>query len=288
VASLAPGTGHSYGPELIIAALYSSPDATLLGGSMSTITFTFEDLCAFFTRYPSRLMVGMIATDNEAPEDVHRPHIIIKENGVVKREYHEFAEINGDISLDVYPKGKPLTHHVSRSARDPRKSFDLVVDIEKDLYRGEKFNVDAKACRARMHFNSGVLYTVHHAINTVFADVKTKQPSSHTPSAVANKAGLDVEVPDNGYAVLHFHGDTEDFVFKGGRNYQVEVVNRAQAIDFNHFNYFYNILRPKPKNKLVPISAQGADPTLNLGDFLCFLAAFGKSPYPLPGAKGRR
>ncbi len=255
---------------------------------MSTINFTFEDLCAFFTKYPSRLMVGMIATDNEAPEDIHRPHIVIKENGVVRREYHDFAEINGDISLDVYPKGKPLSYHTPRSARDPRQSFDMVVDIEKDLYRGEKFNVNAKACRARLHFNTGTIYTCAHATNAVFADVKTKQPISHAPSSVANKVGLDVEVPDHGYAVLHFHSDTEDFVFKGGRDYQVEVINRAQAIDFNHFRYFYNIVRPKPKNILIPVSAQGPQPSLNFGDFMCFPGAFGKSPYTLPGTKSRR
>lgn len=255
---------------------------------MSTINFTFEDLCAFFTRYPSRLMVGMIATDNEAPEDVHRPHIVIRENGVIRREYQEFAEINGDISLDVYPQGKPLTRRFSPSARDPRQPFDLVVDIEKDLYGREKFRANAKACRARLHFNTGRLYTCAHATNAVFADAKTHKAAPHAPSAVATKVGLEVEVPEHGYAVLHFHGDTEDFVFKGGRDYQVEVVNRAQAIDFNHFRYFYNIVRPKPKSRLIPVSAQGPEPSLNVGDWLCLIAAFGKSPYPLPGAKGKR
>ncbi len=255
---------------------------------MSTINFTFEDLCAFFTRYPSRLMVGMIATDNEAPEDVHRPRIVISENGVVRREYHDFAEINGDISLDVHPRGKPLTRHTPRSARDPRQSFDLVVDIEKDLYRGEKLAADARACRARLHFNSGTLYTCAHATDAVFADAKTHRAASRAPSAVATKVGLEIEVPDHGYAVLRFHGNTEDFVFKGGRDYQVGIVNRAPAIDFNHFRYFYNIVRPKPKTRLIPVSAQPPEPSLNFGDWLCLSAAFGKSPYALPGAGGKR
>lgn len=249
---------------------------------MSTIHFTFEDLCAFFTRYPSRLMVGMISTENEAPQDIHRPSIVIKENGVVKREYHDFSEINGDITLDVYPKGESFKRYVPRSARDPRQSFDLVVDIEKQLYPRDKMIADAKACRARIYFNNGELYTCTYATNTVFADAKTKQPDGRDPLPAASKAGLDVEVPNYGYAVLHFSNDTDDFVFKGGRDYEVEIVNRAQAIDFHHFAYFYNIVRPKPKHRLIPISAQTAQPALGLGNIFCTLTSFGKSEYSLP------
>lgn len=252
---------------------------------MSTISITFEDLCALFTKYPDRLMVGMISTDNEPPEHVHRPRIIIKENGVVRREYHNFSEIHGDISLDVYPESKPFTRHTPRSARDPRQSFDTVVDIQKHLYPGEGLNADAKRCRARLHFNTGTLYSCAHAINAVFADTKTQTPADHAPSTIATKAGLDIEVPKNGYAVLHFHNDTEDFVFKGGRNYQVEVVNRADAIDFNHFHYFYNIVTPKPKRKLVPVAGQGVGANVHLGDWLCVLDAFSESDYTWPGAK---
>lgn len=253
---------------------------------MSTIRFTFEDLLAFFTKYPGRLMVGMIATDKEAPEDVHQPHIVIKENGVVKREYRNFAEINGDISLDVYPETEPLKDHAPRSARDPRQSFDKVVDIEKHLYPGVAMQADAKACRARMHFSNGELYSHAQAVNAVFADAKTKQPVAGAPSAFAAKAGLDVQVPNDGYAVLHFHNDTDDFVFKGGRDYQVEVLNRAPAIDFNHFRFTYNIVRPKPKSKIIPVSAQGVGPTLKAGDWACMIMAFGNSDYELP--KGRK
>jgi hypothetical protein len=254
---------------------------------MSTISFEFEDLCAFFTKDPTRLMVGMISTDNEAPENVHRPHIIIKENGVVKREYHNFSEINGDISLDVYPESKPFTHYVARSARDSRQSFDTAVDIQEHLYPGEALNADAKRCRARLHFNSGTLYTSAHATNAVFADAKTHIPAAQAPSTIATKAGVDVDIPKDGYAVLHFHGDTEDFVFKGGRNYQVEVTNRADAIDFNHFNYFYNIVTPKPKRKFVPVSAQAIGVNVQAGNWLCLIGNFSKSDYALPGAKKR-
>lgn len=254
---------------------------------MSKITFEFEDLCAFFTKDPTRLMVGMIATDNEAPEDVHCPHIIIKENGVVKHEYHNFSEINGDISLDIYPESQPFTYYVPRSARDPRQSFDTAVDIQTQLYPGEALNADAKRCRARLHFNSGTLYTSAYAVNAVFADAKSQTPVTSGPSTIATKVGLDVQVPKDGYAVLHFHGEAEDFVFKGDRNYQVEVVNRAEAIDFNHFQYFYNIVTPKPKRKLIPISAQGVGLNVMAGNWMCLVGRFSQSDYALPGTRKR-
>jgi len=92
-------------------------------------------------------------------------------------------------------------------------------------------------------------------------------------------------VPKDGYAVLHFYGDTEDFVFKGGRNYQVEVTNRADAIDFNHFNYFYNIVTPKPKRRFIPISAQGIGVNVQAGNWMCLAGQFSQSDYPLPGGK---
>src|SRR5262245_55682248 len=186
---------------------------------MSTISFEFEDLCAFFTKDSTRLMVGMISTDDEAPEDIHRPHIIIKENGVVKREYHDFTEIKGDIILEVYPKGKPFKRYTPKSARDPRQSPNLIVDVEKQLYPRQKIKANARECRARLYFSSGEFYTLDYGRETVFGDEKTKQPSGHKLNS-ANKVGLDVEVPDHGYAVLHFDGDAEDFVFKGGRSYE--------------------------------------------------------------------
>src|SRR5215470_18232944 len=98
--------------------------------TMNTVRFNFDDLCAFFSRYSSRLMVGLISTDGEAPEHIHQPHIIIKRNGVVEREYHTFAEINGDICLEVFPEGKPLSHLTQGSPGDPRRPFNMLVDIE--------------------------------------------------------------------------------------------------------------------------------------------------------------
>ncbi|HKQ72231.1 MAG TPA: hypothetical protein VJ810_00790 [Blastocatellia bacterium] len=214
---------------------------------MNNIRFSFEDLCAFFSRYPSRLMVGLIPTDGEAPEHVHQPHIIIKRNGVVEREYHTWAEINGDILLEVSPEGKPLSRYTPESLGDPRRPFSILVDIEKDLHPKERLQVDPRLCRARLYFRNGELYSTSQFTNVRFADVKTGQVCEHAPTETTEKVGLDVEIPEDGYATLRFFNGTEDFVFRSGSDYEVEVINLAQAITGQHFKYFYNIVRPQPE-----------------------------------------
>jgi hypothetical protein len=214
---------------------------------MNLIRFSFEDLCVFFSRYSSRLMVGLISTDGEAPEHIHQPHIIIKCDGVVEREYHTFAEVNGEICLEVFPEGKPLSRYSPQSPSDPRRSFDMMVDIENDLHPSERLPVDPMLCRARLYFRNGELYSTNPFTNVRFADVKTGKVCEHAPTEMAINAGLDVEIPEDGYAVLRFFNGTEDFIFRSGSDYEVEITNLAEAITGNHFKYFYNIVRPQPE-----------------------------------------
>jgi len=213
---------------------------------MNTIRFSFEDLCAFFGRYSERIMVGLISTDDELPEHVHQPHIIIKRNGVVEREYHTFAEINGDICLEVFPEGKPLSRYKPQSQSDPRRSFSMLVDIENDLHPNEKLQVNPLLCRARLYFRNGELYSTGQFTNTRFAEVKTGQVCEHAPKNLTINVGLDVEIPDGGYAAFRFFNGTEDFIFRSGSDYEVEVTNLAEAVTGDHFKYFYNIVRPQP------------------------------------------
>ena len=124
---------------------------------------------------------------------------------------------------------------------------DLLVDIEKDLHPKEKLQVNPRLCRARFYFKNGELYSTNQLINARFADVKTGQVCGHAPTKMAVNAGLDVEIPENGYARLQFFNGTEDFTFRSGSDYEVEVTNRADAITGNHFKYFYNIVHPKPE-----------------------------------------
>jgi hypothetical protein len=214
---------------------------------MNTIRFNFDDLCAFFSRYPERLMVGLISTDGEASEHVHQPHIIIKRDGVVEREYHTFGEINGEICVEVFPEGKPLYRYVSHSPSDPRRSFDMIVDIERDLHPEEKLQADPGLCPARLYFKNGELYSTNSYTNVRFAEVKTGEVCEHAPKEMTVNVGLDIEIPENGYAVLRFFNGTEDFTFQSGSDYEVEITNLAEAITGEHFKYFYNIVHPRPE-----------------------------------------
>jgi len=214
---------------------------------MNTIRFNFEDLCAFFSSNTSRLMVGLISTDGEAPENVHQPRITIKRNGVVEREYRTFAEINGDIVFEVFPKGKPLSRYSPQSLGDPRRPFSMLVDIENDLHPQEKLNVDPRLCRARLYFKNGELYTTDPFTNASFVDTLTGKSCENGPKELAAKAHIDVEIPKDGYARLHFLNETEDFFFQSGSDYEVEIINEAEAISGEHFRYYYNIISPKPE-----------------------------------------
>src|SRR5215468_2508975 len=179
---------------------------------MNTIRFNFDDLCAFFSRYSSRLMVGMISTDGEAPEHVHKPHIIIRRNGIVEREYHGWTEINGDICLEVFPEGMPLSRYMPESPSDQRRPFSMLIDIEKDLHPKEKLQVDPGLCRARLYFRNGELYSTNQFINARYADVMTGQVCGHAPTNVTVNGGLDVKIPEGGYAMLRLFNGAGDFI----------------------------------------------------------------------------
>jgi hypothetical protein len=192
-------------------------------------------------------MVGMISTDGEAPEHVHQPHIIIKRDGMVEREYHTWDEISGDICLEVFPEGKPLSRYTPESLGDPRRPFSMLVDIEKDLHPKEKLHVNPRLCRARLYFKNGELYSTNPFINARYVDVKTGRVCGHAPKEVTTNGGLDVEIPEDGYARLRFFNGNEDFIFHSGSDYEVEITNRAEAITGNHSKYFYDIVHPKPE-----------------------------------------
>jgi hypothetical protein len=221
-------------------------------------------------------MVGMISTEGEAPEHVHQPQIIIKRDGIVEREYHTWAEINGDICLEVFPEGKPLSRYTPQSLSDPRRPFGMLVDIEKDLHPKEKLQVNPRLCRARLYFRNGELYSTTPFVNARYADVKTGQVCGHAPKKVTNNGGLDVEIPEHGYAMLRFFNGTEGFTFRSGSDYEVEVTNRAEAITGDHFKYFYNIVHPKPEHMWYFAGGERLGlPVAGAGDSLCSQTTLG-------------
>lgn len=215
---------------------------------MSKIVFTFDDLCALFSKYPDRLMVGMIATEEEPPEHRHRPYIAIQKNGELVREYRGWEQVHGDIQLLVYPHGEPMRRYVPHSPTDPRRSFDLVTGLDQ-LHPGEPLEVDLERCRAKLYFTNGELFALHPHTAARFADLETGESCPHGPTDIAVDAGLEVQIPSGGQAWLHFRSDTEDFCFKDGADYEVLVSNRAQAITSMHFQYFYHLLASPPPQR---------------------------------------
>jgi hypothetical protein len=254
---------------------------------MNTIRFSFEDLCAFFSRYDSRLMVGLISTDGEAPEHVHQPRITIKRNGVVEREYHTFAEINGDIVLEVFPEGKPLSRYTPQSLSDPCRPFSMLIDVENDLHPQEKLNVDPQLCPARLYFKNGELFSSRTFTDARFVDTKTGKFCENGPTELAADAGLHVEIPRDGYARLHFFNETEDFIFRSGSDYEVEVINQAEAITGDHFLYLYNIVDPKPEQMWYIAAAERLGlPVPGTGGGLCPIVWFAEANWEWPMVEG--
>jgi hypothetical protein len=193
----------------------------------------------------------MISTEGEPPEHVHQPHIIINQNGLPKRAYKGFDQVNGDVRLDVYPKGKPLSRYIPVSESDPRQSFDLLVDIEKDLYPNDKLNVNTSICRTRLHFSSGELYTSVHFTNVKFADAQTGQSMGfwmnvwcQMQTIVGDGTGSDVTITYNprlkqdgpafislGHELIHAddaaHGRMDPEEVDGVRNYERQAIGLA-------------------------------------------------------------
>jgi hypothetical protein len=242
----------------------------------------FEDLCAFFTADPARLIVGLISTDGEPPPNVHHPRITIKQGGQTIREYTGFEQINGFIYLNLLPSGPPLTRYVSTSPTDPRQSFDLLVVIDQQLYPKGTITHDILGCRAMLQFKSGTLYTMG-PIPVRFVDEKTGDPNNNAPTQSALKVGIDAEIPASGYAVLHFTNSTEDFVFKGDQDFDVEVINAADNKQLNHFKYLYNIVQPTPDPKWIPTAPPpGSEPRPRNIDQNCLGGGYGDPPPPPP------
>jgi hypothetical protein len=235
---------------------------------MGMIRFTFADLCALFTSNLPHVMVGLIDTSDAPPRDIHYPHIIIEEeSGAIVGEYHGFnyhgyEHIYGDIFLDVHPDVAPLRLYEAPEATapdHPRQSFNRLIDIERTLYPHQPLDVRAERCRARFHFRNGELYAQGPLHKVKYFDHLTDTPADNIPpSWTAAQSGLDVSVPDDGYAVLRFSGNTKDFVFKGGRNYKVTITNRAESVTGQHFQYFYRLIDQQPDVRLIPGSASPA------------------------------
>jgi hypothetical protein len=154
----------------------------------------------------------------------------------------------------------------------------MVVDIEKHLHPKEKLQVDPGLCRARLYFRNGELYSTNQFTNVRFADVKTGQVCGHAPIEMTGKVGLDVEIPEDGYARLRFFNGTGDFIFRSDSDYEVEVTNLAPAITGDHFKYFYSIAHLKPQQTWYFAGGERLGlPMAGAGDGFCSVGTFGSA-----------
>lgn len=238
--------------------------------------------------------VGLIDTSDAPSQDIHHPHIIIEEEGgAIVGEYHGFnyhgyGQIYGDIFLDVFPATAPLKFYEppgTTITSDTRQPFNSLIDIESALYPQQALDVQPDRCRARLHFRNGELYARGPLNHVKFTDLLTDMPCTTIPPVhAASTAGLDVSVPENGYAVLHFSGGTHDFVFKGRKNYKVTVTNAAKTFTSEHFQYFHRIMGQPPGANLIPVDAVTGATRGNLfdgGSPWCMIGWFGKAAYRL-------
>src|SRR5262245_34573469 len=250
-----------------------------------TIEFTFEGLCPFFTRgltEEKSLMVGLIGVF-EANEVTHTPTLRIFE-----QSFPEPITYRGTTSRMLLT-GDAYLHIVSNDGIPARNitadSSVKLLDIE-TLYDTETLVIDPQGCQARLHFNNGVLSQIRpNRVRVQALDHPMATEDEEEEGEVEEVQSEDfsysvklvITIPKDSYAVLHFQGDTDDYVFKAGRNYRVEVCSLPQPGNHdhqvNHFKYFYRLVENPPDTILVPEDVFEPDS----GDPTCMLASFGKT-----------
>jgi len=161
-------------------------------------------------------------------------------------------------------------------------TFDSVLDFQKRLHKNETLKVMPELCKARFHFQHGLLYAISLP---PFSPVTFKPPNLGANGRYPIEARIEIGLPEDGYAVLRFlGGDTRDFVFEGadGRHYFVTIENsppKRQAPehhddgDPNHFEYYYKLVAPPHKTYLPIITSPGT------GDPFCMNGGFGDTDY---------
>jgi hypothetical protein len=175
----------------------------------------------------------------------------------------------------------------------PRKNrikvgeFSDILDFENTLYR-DQLMVRPEFCKARFHFQHGTLYSILPSVSPPITFEPQGSGADQTDGQFAFEAGLEIEVPENHYAVMRFlNTDARDFVFQGGdsQSYSVTIENSPLSHqqhdggvedDPNHFQYFYKLVDPDQQPD--PIYLPG-DLTSPDADPFCMIGKFGRAKY---------
>lgn len=221
-------------------------------------------------------------------EDAHAAH----------QQSECMGAIFGDIALDIpglWPgidqelsKDKRMELQKRENARRPKDrpvkvdSFDKSLDIEKQLYGKYPLKVNPDLCKARFFFRHGRLHSIFAQPPT---PVIFEPRGSNADGIYPIETGLEVEFPNDGYALLRFLNiDTPDFVFQGeDRSYYITIENSPldhqnghAADDTNHFQFYYNLVENgQLYPKYLPIDRK---PAADGGPF-CMNGDFGLADY---------
>lgn len=266
--------------------------------SAGKIEIAFEGLCPFFTKHLSenRLMVGVLGIFG-ADSVTHTPKMTITEEDVCEAVIYKTRfgrkALSGEAFFHIFSEEGAVAAKISQAE-------DLaLLDVETDLYHedeteDEVLEIDPAKCQVRLHFSNGMLLPMQ-STTVGFLDLEkdelitTLQPKSYTYNAK-----LQIEIPEGGYAVMHFSEQADDVVFKSGRNYVIKVESlpasehehhenteeghehEEENTEINHFQYFYLLAKNDPERKIVPRRA--VSPPAG-GNPFCMLAAFGNTEY---------
>jgi len=173
-----------------------------------------------------------------------------------------------------------------RPMKNPIKvgAFNKTLDIENTLYKDHPLMVRPEFCKARFHFQHGALYSI---LPVAPNPIIFKPGGSGADGPYAFEAGLEIEAPDNHYAVMRFlNTDTRDFVFQGGQDqcYSVTIENspisrqhgEGEAGDPDHFQYYYKLVDPDQPPHPIYLPSPTTPP---VGDPFCMIGGFGGTNY---------
>lgn len=165
--------------------------------------------------------------------------------------------------------------------------FDNLLDFQRKLHDNEYLRDKQLAeqlvtlpdlCRAQFYFQHGLLYTISLP---PFDAVAFEPQNPEADGLYADETGLEIELPQDGYAVLRFlNSDVQDFVFQGAgqQHYFVTVDNAPlEHPQASHFSYYYKLVAP-PHRTYIPQAVTGP----NTGDPFCRNNGFGDGDYDDP------
>lgn len=259
------------------------------------VTVTVSQVWRYADFCPSRVC----CTHNQGAETHPMPHstgslgtlggkIVLEAHGVGAGLSQELSEAKIAELEKLETDWRRKAGLIKKDQKVTINKFDRILDFQRRLHRNEELEESGKdedltimpqLCKARFHFQHGLLYAI--TLPTNIAPVEFEPENPGADGRYADETGLEIVLPEDGYAVLRFiNNDTQDFVFQGAadQHYFVTIDNapskHQHEIAPDHFKYFYKLVAP-PHKTYLPI-----DSSPNTGDPFCRNNGFGDADYP--------